>query len=87
MSHKKDIKIRLISLPEKHADKTGENCSLMFWNEVNEIKKIIEVMKININHNLKNSRHKMFREQNDLKRDVIEFRKEFRNKRLKYYNL
>lgn len=44
-------------------------------------------MKININHNLKNSRHKMFREQIDLKRDVIEFRKEFRNKRLKYYNL
>lgn len=42
-------------------------------------------MKVNINHSLKNSRHEMFGEQNDLKRDVIEFRKEFRNKRLKYF--
>lgn len=37
-------------------------------------------MKININNTLKNSRHEMFGEENDLKKSVIKFKKEFRNK-------
>lgn len=49
-------------MPESYAHKTGENYNLMFQNEVNEVKKIVEVMKININHNLKNSGHEMFRQ-------------------------
>lgn len=40
---------------KRQAHKTGENCSLIFQNKLNEIKEIMDVMKININLNLKKS--------------------------------